>query len=101
MMYSLYLYIRAFIFFIITSLIMIILSLLLPKTIYPFGRFISKGIFKCFNISIDIKGELPEKGPYILMHNHTSFLDLFLLPSIINGKYTGVVAILIDDYYLK
>ena len=26
------------------------------------------------------------------MHNHTSFLDLFLIPSIINGKYTGIIA---------
>ena len=92
MMYSIFLYIRAFIFFIITAPIMIMLSLLFPTSIYHFGRFISKGIFRCFNISIDIKGKFPEKGPYILMHNHTSFLDLFLLPTIINGKYTGVVA---------
>ena len=92
MMYSIFLYIRAFIFFIITAPIMIMLSLLFPTSIYHFGRFISKGIFKCFNISIDIKGELPEKGPYILMHNHTSFLDLFFLPTVIKGKYTGVVA---------
>ena len=27
-----------------------------------------------------------------LMHNHTSFLDLFFLPTVIKGKYTGVVA---------
>ena len=26
------------------------------------------------------------------MHNHSSFLDLFLLPTIIKGKYTAVVA---------
>jgi len=26
------------------------------------------------------------------MHNHSSFLDLFLLPTIIEGKYTGIVA---------
>ena len=91
-MYSLFLYIRTFIFFIAIAPMMIFLSLLFPDSIYSFGKFISKGIFKCFNISIDIKGKFPEKGPYILMHNHTSFLDLFLLPSIIHGKYTGVVA---------
>ena len=92
MILSLFLYIRAFIFFIVISPIMIISSLLFPNSIYPFGRFISKGVFKCFNISFDIKGKFPTKGPYILMHNHTSFLDLFLLPTIIDGKFTGVVA---------
>ena len=40
-----------------------------------------------------IIGHFPkESGPFIMMHNHSSFLDLFLLPAMINGKYTGIIA---------
>jgi len=90
--YSLYLYIRAFIFSLIFMPIAILCSLLAPESIYKVGRFISKGIFKCFNIPYEIIGDIPDNGPYILMHNHSSFLDLFFLPMIIPTKYTGIIA---------
>ena len=90
--YSIYLYFRATLFSIIFMPLMILCSLIFPRSIYKVGRFISKGIFRCFNISYDIIGKIPNKGPYILMHNHSSFLDLFFLPTVIKGKYTGLVA---------
>ena len=64
----------------------------LPRLIYVYARFLSKGIFWCFNIKRKIIGKFPEEGNYIFMHNHASFLDLFLLPTIIKGKYTGIIA---------
>ena len=89
---SIYLYTKASIFFIFFSPIMILCTIFFPSQLYKFARFISKGIFMSFNIKIKIIGEFPVDGPYILMHNHTSFLDLFLLPTIIKGKYTGIIA---------
>ena len=89
---SIYLYTKASIFFIFFSPIMILYTIFFPSQLYKFARFISKGIFMSFNIKIKIIGEFPVDGPYILMHNHTSFLDLFLLPTIIKGKYTGIIA---------
>ena len=59
---------------------------------YKYARFLSKGIFWAFTIKRHIIGEFPDDGPYILMHNHSSFLDMFFLPTVIKGKYTGVVA---------
>ena len=91
--YSLYLYMRALIFSLIFMPIAILCSLIIPDSIYKVGRFISKGIFKCFHIPYTIIGEIPKNGPYILMHNHSSFLDLFFLPMIIPTKYTAIVAV--------
>jgi len=64
----------------------------MPSLMYKYARFLSKGIFWSFNIKRNIIGEFPDDGPYILMHNHSSFLDLFFLPTVIKGKYTGIVA---------
>ncbi len=89
---SLYLYTKASIFFIFFAPIMILCTIFFPSQLYKFARFISKGVFRSFNIKINTIGDFPIDGPYILMHNHTSFLDLFLLPTIIKGKYTGIIA---------
>ncbi len=91
-LYSLYLYFIAFLYFIIAGPILLIIGIFLPEYLYKFGRWFSIGIFKCFRIKYEIIGEFPNNGPYIMMHNHSSFLDLFFLPLVIKGKYTGVVA---------
>ena len=70
----------------------IFIALIIPSLIYKYARFLSKGIFWCFNIKRKLVGQFPSDGPYILMHNHSSFLDLFLLPTIIKGKYTAIIA---------
>ena len=71
---------------------MVLIAILIPSLLYKYARFLSKGIFWSFNIKREVIGEFPDSGPYILMHNHTSFLDLFFLPTVIKGKYTGLVA---------
>ena len=91
-LYSIYLYFRATMFMLICLPVMILISLFSPSSIYRVGQLVAKGVFWCFNIKYEIIGILPEDVPYIFMHNHTSFLDLFFLPMIIKGKYTGVVA---------
>ena len=91
-LYSLWLYIRATLFMLCYGLLMLLITIFLPSKIYQFAQFISIGMFKCFKIQRKIIGEFPTDGPYILMHNHSSFLDLFFLPTIIKGKYTGIVA---------
>ena len=90
--YSIWLYIKAFLFIILFFPFLIIIAMVIPRLIYVYARFLSKGIFWCFNIKRKIIGNFPEEGHYILMHNHASFLDLFLLPTIIKGKYTGIIA---------
>ena len=90
--YSIWLYGRALIFIVLFFPFMIGITIFIPSLMYKYARFLSKGIFWSFNINRHIIGEFPDGGPYILMHNHSSFLDLFLLPTIIKGKYTAIVA---------
>jgi len=90
--YSIWLYGRTILFVLLFFPPMIAIALLVPSLMYQYAQFLSKGIFWSFNIKRNIIGEFPDDGPYILMHNHTSFLDLFFLPTVIKGKYTGIVA---------
>ena len=91
-LYSIWLYGRTVLFVFLFFPPMIVITILMPSLMYKYARFLSKGIFWSFNIKRNIIGEFPDDGPYILMHNHSSFLDLFFLPTVIKGKYTGIVA---------
>ena len=90
--YSIYLYFQALLYLIFVGPIMLLVAIFLPYYVYKFGKFFSQGLFKCFHIKYDIIGDFPDSGPYILMHNHSSFLDLFFMPIVIKGKYTAIVA---------
>ena len=91
--YSIFLYFKGALFLIIFGPILLVIPFFSSNAVYSFSKFVSKGIFWCFNINRKVIGHFPkESGPFIMMHNHSSFLDLFLLPTIINGRYTGIVA---------
>jgi len=91
-LYSVWLYSKILIFIILFFPFIILIAIFIPSLLYKYARFLSKGIFWSLNINRKIIGEFPKDGPYILMHNHSSFLDLFFLPTVIKGKYTGIVA---------
>jgi len=90
--YSIWLYGKTLLFIILFFPIMLVIAIIFPSLLYKYACFLSKGIFWSLNIKREVVGEFPDNGPYILMHNHSSFLDLFFLPTVIKGKYTGLVA---------
>ena len=90
--YSIWLYGKTLFFIILFFPFLIGVAIFKPSLMYKYARFLSKGIFYSLNIKRQIIGKFPDDGPYILMHNHSSFLDMFFLPTVIKGKYTGVVA---------
>ena len=90
--YSIWLYGKALLFIILFFPPILIIAIITPSLLYKYACFLSKGIFWSFNIKREVIGDFPDNGPYILMHNHTSFFDLFFLPTVIKGKYTGLVA---------
>ena len=90
--YSIWLYSKTLLFIILFFPFILIIAIITPSLLYKYACFLSKGIFWSFNIKREVTGEFPDNGPYILMHNHTSFLDLFFLPTVIKGKYTALVA---------
>ena len=91
--YSIWLYGKTLLFIILFFPIMLVIAIIFPSLLYKYACFLSKGIFWSLNIKREIIGTFPEDGPYILMHNHSSFLDLFFLPMIIPTKYTAIVAV--------
>ena len=90
--YSIWLYGKTLLFIILFFPIMLVIAIIFPSLLYKYACFLSKGIFWSLNIKREVVGEFPDNGPYILMHNHSSFLDLFFLPTVIKGKYTALVA---------
>ena len=68
-LYSIWLYCKTLFFVILFFPIMIVIAILIPSLLYKYARFLSKGVFWCFNIKRNIIGRFPEDGPYILMHN--------------------------------
>ena len=90
--YSIWLYGKTLLFIILFFPILLVIAIIFPSLLYKYACFLSKGIFWSLNITREVVGEFPDNGPYILMHNHSSFLDLFFLPTVIKGKYTAIVA---------
>ena len=90
--YSTYIYLRTLIFLLLASIPAIIIIIIAPSKAHRVGSFLAKCLFRCFGIRFQIHGSFPADGPYVIMHNHSSFLDMFFLPIVIKGKYTGVVA---------
>ena len=46
-----------------------------------------------FGVRPKIVGSFPREGSFIIMMNHSSFIDVFLFPLIPRGAYTGVTAV--------
>ena len=72
--------------------ILLIISLLIPKLTYPLIRVYTKIFVAIVGIKIEIKGQFPIDGPYIVMANHASIIDPFLWGTFMKGKFTGIVA---------
>ncbi len=41
---------------------------------------------------IRVKGKFPTDRNYIFMANHSSMLDVFILPAVMSGKFTAIIA---------
>ncbi len=78
--------------FVICGFSMLVFSLLLPSRMHAFARVISRIILGSMGVIVKINGKFPPDGQFIVMANHSSFIDPFLLPLALRGRYTGIVA---------
>ncbi len=46
-----------------------------------------------FGVFPRIVGSFPKEGTFIIMMNHSSFIDVFLFPLVPRGAYTGITAV--------
>ena len=87
------LYGLAFCVFLICALFLYIISFINTYLFYKSIKFCCRIILASFCAFPCINGTFPKKGTYIIMMNHTSFLDIFLFPLIPSGLWTGITAI--------
>ncbi|NQU67214.1 MAG: 1-acyl-sn-glycerol-3-phosphate acyltransferase [Candidatus Marinimicrobia bacterium] len=79
--------------FIILAIILMIASIIARPLIFPMAKIVVRIMLVVLGIRLKIEGSFPDKGQYIIMSNHCSFIDVLLLPAVIKGKYTAVVAL--------
>ncbi len=78
--------------FVLAAIILIVTSFIYLPLFYVVDKLCCRLIMAAFFIWPEIKGTFPKHGTYIIMMNHSSFLDAFIFPLIPTGHYTGVTA---------
>mgnify|MGYP001486020910 CR=1 FL=1 len=86
---SYFLFVPVFLF--ITSLLLII-SIIHTPAFYKLDKLCCRIIMSTLFIWPNIRGSFPKKGTYIIMMNHSSFVDVFLFPLVPSGHYSGITA---------
>ena len=90
---SLWLYVSCTIIFTLSACILITAGLLHLPLFYMIDKIFCRLILLSLGIWPKINGKFPNNGPYIIMMNHSSFIDVFIFPLIPKGPYTGITAI--------
>ena len=90
---SIFLYIVFIPIFLFAAFIMIASSLIYFPLFYKLDKICCRLIMSSLLVWPRLKGSFPSDGTYIIMMNHSSFLDVFIFPLIPKGIYSGVTAI--------
>jgi len=92
-LFSIIFYLIAGPVFVLSSIVLLFIGLFYLPLFYSLSKFFCRLILLSFGTIIKISGSFPKKGTFIIMMNHSSFLDIFLFPLIVNGRWSGVTAI--------
>jgi len=68
------------------------LALIRPRTLHRTAHYACRALLWVAGVRLRVDGEFPREGTFIVMFNHTSFIDLFLAPAFMEGRYTAVMA---------
>ena len=89
---SLFLYVSGLLAFILIAAVLIISGFVFLPLFYKLVKFCTRFMMSALLVMPKIKGVFPSDGTYIIMMNHSSFLDVFIFPLIPRGAWTGVAA---------
>ena len=78
--------------FIFSATCLIIISFVHFPLFFKVDKIFCRLILLSFGVVPRVSGSFPNNGPFIIMMNHSSFLDVFLFPLIPVGIYTGITA---------
>ena len=89
---SLFLYVSGFLVFIFIAALLIISGFLFLPLFYKIDKLCCHMMLSALLVFPKIKGDFPFDGTYIIMMNHSSFLDVFIFPLVPRGAWTGITA---------
>ena len=89
---SVFIYIMFIPVFFFAAIIMISASLLYFPLFYRLDKVCCRLIMSSLLVWPRLHGVFPSDGTYIIMMNHSCFLDVFIFPLIPKGIYSGVTA---------
>ena len=90
---SLFLYVSGFLAFILIAALLIISGFLFLPLFYKIDKLCCHIMLSALLVLPKIKGDFPSDGTYIIMMNHSSFLDVFIFPLVPRGAWTGITAV--------
>ena len=90
---SLFLYVSGFLAFIFIAALLIISGFLFLPLFYKIDKLCCHIMLSALLVLPKIKGGFPSDGTYIIMMNHSSFLDVFIFPLVPRGAWTGITAV--------
>ena len=93
MLLSFILYIIAIPTFLFSATCLIIISFIYYPLFFIVDKYFCRLIMLSFGVCPKTVGSFPSNGTFIIMMNHSSFLDVFLFPLIPKGAYSGVTAV--------
>ena len=89
---SLVLYVSGLLAFILIAFILILSGFIFLPLFYGTVKTCCRLMLSSLLLWPNIKGKFPPDGTYIIMMNHSSFLDVFIFPLIPIGAWTGISA---------
>ncbi|MBA7562585.1 hypothetical protein ES708_04238 [subsurface metagenome] len=90
---AIYRWTLGYLVFIIGGIILLVVTFLPPEIMrYRFVSLFARTILLALGARVKVEGNPPRGRTCILMANHASFTDIFILAAIINGKTTGIMA---------
>ncbi len=90
---SLVLYFSGFLAFILIAFIFILSGIIFLPLFYGSVKICCRFMMSSLLLWPKIRGEFPSDGTFIIMMNHSSFLDVFIFPLIPKGAWTGITAV--------
>ena len=89
---SLFLYMTGCITFIFGGILLLISGIISRKLMFKVIPIYCHLFMFSMGVRIKQKGEFPDGGPFVIMSNHGSFIDPFIVPPSLRGEYTAIVA---------
>ena len=89
---SLLLYTSGCIVFILGGLLLVITGIISRTLMFKYIPIFCHLFMLSMGVRIKQKGVFPKGGPFVIMSNHASFIDPFIVPPSLRGEYTAIVA---------